>query len=132
MEAITQIETFYVLRLTRLEAVRVLVEPKAVEEAQNAIRNLLQPGDEAEQAPTIGALLGSGNDKRRMLPAPSATVKKAMRKMRAALKRKPCPHCGKPFKRLGLHLVKAHPDGHRSQRMEIIERGITPVSEGAQ
>jgi len=129
MEAITQIETFYLLRMTRYEAAKMLVTP---EEAQAAVRGLLAPGDEAEQAPTIGALLGSGNDKRRMLPAPSATVKKAMRKMRAALKRKPCPHCGKPFKRLGLHLVKAHPDGHRSQRMEIIERGITPVSEGAQ
>lgn len=106
MEAITQIETFYVLRLTRLESARMLVDPK---EAQTAIRALLQPGDETEQTEMRAALSGNGH-RPRALPAPSTATKKAMRKLIAGSKRVACPECGERFLARGInsHIARKH------------------------
>ena len=106
MNALTEIETLYVLKLTRLEAARALCDPK---ELQVALRGILSPADETGEPKPELPRNGHGAQSKALLPgALLPTTKKLMRKFKKQGQRKPCPHCGKAFKRLGLHLVKAH------------------------
>jgi hypothetical protein len=106
-----QTESIYVVRMTRLDAAKVLVSPR---ELQEMLRGRLQTDAEAAEAQmidgqTVTPRLPAGRDGRSKgedLPA----TRRAMRKYRATARRSSCPHCGKAFKRLGLHLVKAHPE----------------------
>ncbi len=108
MDATLEIETRYVVRLTRFEAARALVAPG---DLQAALRGLLQADEGHEDAKSTeprGQLTAPPALSARSLLALPAT-RKAMRKLRAGTRRKPCPHCGGEFRKLGIHIAKAHP-----------------------
>ncbi len=103
-----QTESTYVVRMTRLEAARTLVAP---EELQKQLRARLQTDTaEAEiiDGKTVTPALTAGRNGHSAGTDTPAT-RKAMRKYRQSTKRTACPQCGKPFKRLALHITKAHP-----------------------
>ena len=111
MEAITQIETFYLLRMTRYEAAKMLVTP---EEAQAAVRGLLSPDETGGAVESPAAL---PKPERKALPAPGPATRKALRKLRAVTKRVACPECGErfPARGINIHIARKHRrNGHAS------------------
>lgn len=109
-----QMEKIFVVRMTRLEALRTLVAPI---EFQKKLRESIDPqeGDGAEivQGTVATPALGPG---KKELPLPmSPLVRKAMRKLRKGSKLGKCPHCGKMFRGLNVHIARAHPDARGAQ-----------------
>lgn len=107
MDVITEIETKYVVRLSRLEAARFLVDPKDV---QGKLLDLLQPGNEKTEALSEGPV---PTRLRITAPKPSdhlPATRRAMRRLRQVTQRVSCPHCGaRCAKRgLGVHIARKH------------------------
>lgn len=108
MEITTEIEAKYVVKMTRLEAARFLVDPK---EVQAEVRTLLRPGDDPEIVTPAKELPKS----RTLALAPRSShslpsTRKAMRKLRHDARRVACPQCGKMLYRRGLnvHIARKH------------------------
>lgn len=108
MEITTEIETKYVVKLTRLEAARFLVDPK---EVQAEVRTLLRPGDDPETVTPAKELpkprtLALASRSSHELPS----TRKAMRKLRHDARCVSCPQCGRMMYRRGLnvHIARAH------------------------
>ncbi len=102
-----EFERIVVTRLSRLEAARLLVDPK---EFQSLLRQSLDLDEEAgrviEGAAVVRALPAGAINR----SSSSPRVKKIMRKFRQGSRRLPCPHCEKTFKPGGLniHLALMH------------------------
>lgn len=123
MEITTEIETKYVVKLTRLEAARFLVDPK---EVQAEVRTLLRPGDDPEIVTPAKELpkpraLAIASRASHSLPS----TRKAMRQLRHDGRRVACPQCGKMMYRRGLnvHIARKHRRNGVEPAAEIESRG---------
>ena len=108
-----QTESIYVVRMTRLEAAKVLAEPAAMRDLQIKLRERLSTTETEEVfvdgetiTRALPATAGSGNGSPK-----SPTVKKLMQRFAKGSRRVKCPQCEKMVKPgigLGIHLARMH------------------------
>ncbi len=111
-----QIETekTFVIRMTRLEAARTLVAPaKLLSDLRERLSAEPSDGDGVDSTQSVPQQIAGSAINQPLLTAGgggrSSTVRKALQKLRKGSRKSACPHCGVKFRKLNIHIARAHP-----------------------
>ncbi len=107
-----QTERTFVIRMTRLEAARTLVAPaKLLSDLRERLS--AEPSDSETIDGTVPQQIAGPSINQPLLIAGgggrSPLVRKALQKLRKGSRKSICPHCGRRFRGLNVHIVKSHP-----------------------
>ncbi len=129
METQVEMNPVYVLRLTRLEAAKLLVDPK---EAQVAVRAMLSPDGGPEKIVQAITAVANGDNVPRVKALPAGPVKRPAPRVVPRNKHtgpKPgvkaqCKYCARQIApwRMSTHVAGAHPQAPESEKPASLRR----------